>query len=274
MGEEGKGIQIIAKIENQEGLDQFDSILREADGIMVARGDLGVEIPLPKVCTAQKMMIRKCNVASKPVITATQMLESMVNNPRPTRAEATDVANAVLDGTDCVMLSGETAKGSYPVKAVEVMARICNTTERALDREGHFRAMTHLTKPPFSRVEALTSSAVRTIRLLPSVRAIAVLTESGSTSRLASKYRPGVPILALVTHDEQTRQAIISHGVYAIKNTTDVNDESHYTKSAALATQHLLNAGWVKAGDDLLLISGSISGQIGSTNTIKIMTVQ
>ncbi|KAL6006832.1 hypothetical protein ACLOJK_032328 [Asimina triloba] len=184
-------------VENQEGVINFDDILRETDAFMVARGDLGMEIPVEKIFLAQKMMIYKCNLAGKPVVTATQMLESMIKSPRPTRAEATDVANAVLDGTDCVMLSGESAAGAYPESAVKVMARICIEAESSLDYGAIFKERMRSAPMPMSPLESLASSAVRTANKAKATL-IVVLTRGGTTAKLVAKYRPAVPILSVV----------------------------------------------------------------------------
>ncbi|CAA7391039.1 unnamed protein product [Spirodela intermedia] len=197
LGPHAKSIKLMSKVENQEGVLNFDEILRETDSFMVARGDLGMEIPVEKIFLAQKMMIYKCNLLGKPVVTATQMLESMIKSPRPTRAEATDVANAVLDGTDCVMLSGESAAGAYPEIAVKVMAKICIEAESSLDYGAIFKGMIRLTPLPMSPLESLASSAVRVANKARATL-IVVLTRGGTTAKLVAKYRPAVPILSVV----------------------------------------------------------------------------
>lgn len=244
LGPKGRYIKIISKVENQEGVHNFDDILDKSDGIMVARGDLGMEIPTEKIFLAQKMMIQKCNYAGKPVITATQMLESMIKNERPTRAEATDVANAVLDGTDCVMLSGETAAGAYPVQAVQVMINICREAEASLDYHAMFKAILRRAVLPMSPLESLASSAVRTAHKVHA-SLIVVLTRGGSTARLVAKYRPAIPVLTvavpLLTTDSLTwtcsseaaaRQCLVTRGVVPIladfsarATDTDTTDE-------------------------------------------------
>ena len=193
LGPKGAHIKIIAKIENQEGLKNYDSILEAADGIMVARGDLGMEIPSEKVFLAQKYMIDKANQAAKPVITATQMLESMISKPRPTRAEASDVANAVLDGTDCIMLSGETATGEYPVQACSMMSKIATEAEKMINYRSLYNELKSCT--PLMTAESMASSACNAALNLD-IDLIIVMTDTGRIARLVAKYRPQQPILA------------------------------------------------------------------------------
>jgi len=265
LGEEGKNIKIISKIENQEGLDNFDAILAVTDGIMVARGDLGVEIPIQKVCTAQKMMIRKCNIVGKPVVTATQMLESMIINPRPTRAEAADVANAVFDGTDCVMLSGETASGDYPVEAVDIMSKICRSAEDAIDYTAFFLSMMHHTKRPLSRPEAITSSAVKAATDLDSPM-IVCLTESGSSARYISKYKPSMPVLTLTPVEQTARQCMVSRALFplVVKRDTEENLEQQ-------ALQMGFSRGWLTEGNQVVVVSGMKPGVAGTTNSLRVV---
>ena len=214
LGPEGAAIKIISKIENQEGLDNFDEILEATDGIMVARGDLGMEIPPEKVFREQKIMVTKCREAGKPVVVATQMLESMIQNPRPTRAECSDVANAVLDGADCVMLSGETANGAFPKGAVEIMARTCLQAEQMridTDSTGGYDDIFKLMKSAklsgkaISHGESAASSAVKTATDI-GAKAIIVLSETGETARMLSKYHPHMPILAICVEGRVARQ--------------------------------------------------------------------
>lgn len=203
-------IQIISKIENQQGVDNLDEILEASDGLMVARGDLGVEIPAEDVPLAQKLMIQKCNVAGKPVITATQMLDSMQRNPRPTRAEASDVANAILDGTDAIMLSGETAAGKYPVESVLTMSRIAEKAESALNHHEIF--MKQQTAQETTVTEAISQSvAISALDL--NAKAIISSTVTGHTARVVSKYRPKAPIIAVTTQERTMRQLSLVWGV-------------------------------------------------------------
>eukprot|EP00873_Tetraselmis_striata_P034142 jgi/Tetstr1/454406/TSEL_041307.t1 len=205
------GTKIISKIENQEGLDNFAEILEESDGIMVARGDLGIEIPAHEVVTAQKYMIAECNAVGKPVVCATQMLESMVNNPRPTRAEVSDVANAVLDGADCVMLSGETAKGKYPVEAIDTMGRTCKEADSLVDYDELFHRMA-VTPRRHSIVESVCAAAVR-CALDEQASMIVVVTTSGAAARYVSKYRPPMPVLAATHSPMVARQSYMLRGI-------------------------------------------------------------
>lgn len=264
----GEAIKIISKIENQEGLRNFDGILEESDGIMVARGDLGVEIPIEMVSIAQKMMISKCNVAGKPVITATQMLDSMIKNPRPTRAESTDVANAVFDGSDCVMLSGETAKGDYPIESVTTMVGICRQAEQTLDYRYVFQSLRqhHRNQQDMSVTETITSSAVKTAYDLNS-SIILCLTETGNTARLVCKYRPVSPVICVTSNESTARQLLLHRGAFPLVVGSMFGTESLIARSLVRSTA----AGLCKKGDLVVLVSGMREGVSGGTNILRVM---
>lgn len=269
LGTAGKNIKIISKIESQEGLDNFDEILDASDGIMVARGDLGVNIPIEQVALAQKMMIRKCNLAGKIVVTATQMLDSMISNPNPTRAEATDVANAVFDGSDCVMLSGETAKGAYPVEAVKMMGEICREAEVNIDYLSTFQSIRE--ENFFNKVsisEAIASSAVKTAIDLKAALVI-VLTETGSTARFVAKYRPKAPILCLTADEQVARQALASRGVLPLLVGSMKGADSLIARAVEVAK----NLGMCDIGDVVVATTGAKEGVAGMTNNLKVLTV-
>eukprot|EP00173_Palmaria_palmata_P000201 Plantae.Rhodophyta-Palmaria_palmata.ctg1096.p1 GENE.Plantae.Rhodophyta-Palmaria_palmata.ctg1096~~Plantae.Rhodophyta-Palmaria_palmata.ctg1096.p1 ORF type:complete len:272 (-),score=63.20 Plantae.Rhodophyta-Palmaria_palmata.ctg1096:931-1647(-) len=235
---------------------------------MVARGDLGVEIPIELVCVAQKMMISKCNIAGKAVVTATQMLESMIKNPRPTRAESTDVANAVFDGSDCVMLSGETAKGDYPVEAVQTMVNICREAEAVLDYNSQFQNLRQALRARggLSVTETITSSAVKTAYDL-NAALILCLTESGGTAAMVCKYRPKCPVLCVTSNESSARQLLIRRNAFPLVVGSMLGTESIIARCLARAT----SAGMLKKGDMVVLVSGMREGVSGSTNILRVM---
>ncbi|WP_034414287.1 pyruvate kinase PykF [Candidatus Photodesmus blepharus] len=256
----GQDIHIISKIENQEGVDNFDSILTASDGIMVARGDLGVEIPAEEVIFAQKRMIEQCNRARKMVITATQMLDSMINNPRPTRAEAGDVANAIMDGTDAVMLSGETAKGRYPVEAVTIMARIASRADNALKAELGSR----LDSPRLRITEAVCKGAVDTAEKL-AAPLIVVVTEGGKSARSVRKYFPTANILALTTNEKTAAQLVLTKGVKPVLIDSVKSTDEFYINGKKIALQ----SGLGNKGDVVVMVSGALVAS-GTTNTASV----
>lgn len=258
-------VQIIPKIENQEGVDNLDDIISVADGLMVARGDLGVEIPVSEVPIVQKEMIEKCRRAGKPVITATQMLDSMQTNPRPTRAEASDVANAIFDGTDAIMLSGETAAGAYPVESVNTMSNIAVRTEQSLiDQDAYtLRAFDQS-----DTTEAIGQAVGHTAKNLD-IKTIVAATDSGHTARMISKYRPKADIVAMTFSKETERSLTLQWGVspYVAEKPDSTDDMFN------VATRFVLEKHLAKEGDLIIITAGVPVGESGTTNVMKIQMI-
>ena len=262
----GEHIRIISKIENSEGVENLDEIIAASDGLMVARGDLGVEIPAYEVPVLQKTMIKKTSMAGKPVITATQMLDSMIRNPRPTRAEVSDVANAVFDGTSCVMLSGETASGKYPLEAVQTMVDTISAAEQATDYWGRFRRFEF--KPGRDVNDAITHASCQTAMDLEA-DAILTPTQRGHTARMISRFRPACPIVAFTTTERARRQLAISWGVKPLlAGYVDSTD-----RLFSMCVQSALKEGAVESGQMVVITAGVPIGRAGSTNLIKAQVV-
>lgn len=271
LGAAGKEIRIIAKIENRQGVNNFDEILKETDGVMVARGDLGIEIPAPEVVLCQKMMIGKCNLAGKPVICATQMLESMTYNPRPTRAEVSDVANAVLDGADCVMLSGETAKGSYPVESVRMMHETTIMAETAIAPRVS-EDIRGLTTIPTATTETVCCSAVAAAHE-QNAKAIIVLSTSGETARFVSKYRPQIPIIMVTRNQTTARNGHLHRGVWPFvydlpKPSSSQEWQEGVDARLGYGMECAKKLGILKSSDIVVAIQGWRGG-LGSSNTLR-----
>ena len=260
----GSDIDIIAKIENQAGVDNIEDISEACEGIMIGRGDMGVEIPFEKLPAIQKTLITKCRLLGKRVITATEMLESMIHNPRPTRAETSDVANAVYDGTSAVMLSGETAAGKYPVLAVKTMAKICETTEQSIDYTKLFRTSEFQIKNTVDAISHATCGMAMDV----DAKVIAVCSVSGMTARMVSRFRSPVDILGLTTDEKTCRKLSLSWGVSPyVCDTFDSTDVLFYT-----AKRMARDVFKLKSGDKMVVTGGITNGVSGNTNLIKVDT--
>ena len=263
----GSDMKIIAKIENMQGIENLEEILEVADGIMVARGDMGVEIPMEEVPVLQKKMIKMANAKGKHVITATQMLESMIKNPRPTRAEATDIANAIYDGTTAIMLSGESAAGKYPVEAVKTMARIAETAERDIDYRNRMKRFDYGEKEDITTAIAYaTCSAAMDLN----AAAIITVTMSGFTARAISRFKPECPIVGCATSDRVCRSLNLLWGVTPLY----IKQEKSTDELFADAVETVKQAGYVKPGDVVVITAGVPLGIAGTTNMIHVVEVQ
>ena len=259
----GQYIHIIAKIENMQGVENCEEILRVADGIMIARGDMGVEIPLEEVPVIQKKLIRLALKASKPVITATQMLDSMMKNPRPTRAETSDVANAIYQGTGAIMLSGETAAGAYPIEAVRTMAKIAERTERDIDYSREFKPRKLAERPD---VTSAISHATCTTAMDLNAAAIVAVSKSGRTVGRIAKYRPSCPIIGCVTHERVCRQLNLMWGVIPVEMQEEDTAEELFDHAVELAEDR----GFISRGDLVVITAGVPLGLSGTTNMLKV----
>lgn len=261
----GSDIEIVAKIENQAGVDNIEEICEVCGGIMIARGDLGVEIPFVEVPAVQKKLTKKCRMLGKRVITATEMMESMIHNPRPTRAEISDVANAVYDGTSCIMLSGESAAGKYPVEAVKAMAEIAEYTEQHTDYKQRFLSTEYNGNNNLDRI----THAVCSMAMDLDAKAIVVCSVSGKTAMLVSRFRTPVDIIGMTTDKKIWRRLSMSWGVTPVMadEFPSMDVMFYYAKKAAVETLNL------NPGDNILLTGGPINGCQGNTNTIKVETI-
>ena len=260
----GNNINIISKIENSEGVNHIDDIIYVSDGIMVARGDMGVEIPCEEVPVIQKMIINKVYMAGKQVITATQMLDSMMKNPRPTRAEATDVANAIYDGTSAIMLSGETAAGKYPVEALKTMTEIAEYTENDIDYEKRFRQLEKIDNPDVT--DAISHATCMTAIDI-NAAAIVTVTKSGKTARMISRYRPKCAIIGCTPSEKSYYQMNLSWGVTPLMIQEETDTEALFNNAMESAEQH----GYVQHGDLAVITAGIPLGISGTTNLIRVV---
>ena len=258
-------VKLFPKVENQEGIENIDEILEAADGVMVARGDMGIEVPFEMVPVYQKHIIKKANIIGKPVITATNMLETMTDHPRATRAEISDVFNAVMDGTDATMLSGESANGTYPLESVATMATVDRLAQDEISEFGRHNLDGFTTDTHPKEI----AHAVRKIAHYNSIKAIVVFTETGSSARVLSQYRPNADILA-VTFDEKTQKSLaINYGVEAIVDRKTSNSDDMFVRAEELAIEN----GFAEAGDEIVIVAGVPVGE-GNTNTMRIRTVR